>query len=327
MRLSSSKFHLPAPLVTALEQTGYTTSADLLFSGSAEDIFCQLPPNTIGFNEFEECLARVLEASGAQGSHASSLLHSQATPMPKLCLDTGVDDLDELLMGLGGGSTVIEISGDIGSGKSMLATHIALRHLASDPDAQLLWIDTTGNFLVDQVAALLARHSGQGVATALARLHLSLAFDLDSAYQALHGLRHPSCVVIDSITPLLGPALSAVSAQGHALMVGFMRHLRAIAQSSNASVLVINNSTSNGNNQLNPNAVFPTTRKPALGPSFPFLTDATLWLTRRDSTMSGCISHTAEIWRSKTTSSKRWCAFQSQNGFPIPPATPTRQGA
>ncbi|KAL4267073.1 hypothetical protein AB1N83_000677 [Pleurotus pulmonarius] len=110
-------------------------------------------------------------------------------------------------------------------------------------------------------------------------------------------------------------------------MVGFMRHLRALAQSSNASVLVINDSTSNGNNQLNPNAVFPTTRKPALGPSFPFLTDATLWITRRDSTMTGCISHTAEIWRSKTTSSKRWCAFRSQNGFLLPPATPTLEGA
>ncbi|KAF4598443.1 hypothetical protein EYR38_006845 [Pleurotus pulmonarius] len=274
MKLTSSKLRLPAPLLTALEQKGYRTSADLLFGASAEDIFRQLPSNTIGFNEFQGCLARVLEASSAEGSDAGSLLRDEATTMAKCCLDTGVDDLDELLAGLGG--TVIEISGDIGSGKSMLATHIALRHLTSDPDAQLLWVDTTGNFLVDQVAELLTRHSGQGVATALERLHLSLAFDLDSAYQVLPSVHHPSCIVIDSITPLLGPTLSAVSAQGHALMVGFMRHLRAIAQSSNASVLVINNSTSNGNNQHNPNAVLPTTRKPALGPSFPFLTDATL---------------------------------------------------
>ncbi|KAF4599699.1 hypothetical protein EYR40_006798 [Pleurotus pulmonarius] len=235
MKLTSSKLRFPAPLVTALEQKGYRTGADLLFGASAEDIFRQLPINTIGFNEFQGCLARVLEASSAEGSDAGSLLRGEATTMATCCLATGVDDLDELLAGLGG--TVIEISGDIGSGKSMLATHIALRHLTSDPDAQLLWVDTTGNFLVDQVAELLTRHSGQGVATALERLHLSLAFDLDSAYQVLHSVHHPSCIVIDSITPLLGPTLSAVSAQGHALMVGFMRHLRALAQSSNASVL------------------------------------------------------------------------------------------
>lgn len=117
MKLTSSKIHLPAPLLTALEQKGYRTGADLLFGAPAEDIFRQLPPNTIGFNEFQECLARVLEASCAEGSDAGSLLRSQATTMVKCCFDTGVDDLDQLLAGLGG--TVIEISGDIGSGKSV----------------------------------------------------------------------------------------------------------------------------------------------------------------------------------------------------------------
>lgn len=37
-------------------------------------------------------------------------------------------------------------------------------------------------------------------------------------------------IVIDSITPLLGPQLSAESAEGHAAMVNFMRYLRNIAR-------------------------------------------------------------------------------------------------
>lgn len=54
----------------------------------------------------------------------------------------------------------------------------------------------------------------------------------------------------------------------------------------------------------NPEAVFETTRKPALGPSFTFLTDATLWLSQRPPT--GCTDkeatlHVAEVFRSRTT--------------------------
>lgn len=46
------------------------------------------------------------------------------------------------------------------------------------------------------------------------------------------------CIVIDTITTLLGPLLSAVSAQGHAMMIGFMRQLRLFSQSHSCSVLV-----------------------------------------------------------------------------------------
>ena len=44
--------------------------------------------------------------------------------------------------------------------------------------------------------------------------------------------------MVDAITPLLGPLLSAVSAQGHAIMDGLMRELRALAQKYFLSVLV-----------------------------------------------------------------------------------------
>jgi hypothetical protein len=44
--------------------------------------------------------------------------------------------------------------------------------------------------------------------------------------------------VVDAITPLLGPLLSPVSAQGHAIMDGLMRELRALAQKHLLPVLV-----------------------------------------------------------------------------------------
>jgi len=132
--------------------------------------------------------------------------------------------------------------------------------------------------------------------------------------------------VVDAITPLVGPLLSAVSAQGHTIMDGLMRELRTLAQKHSLSVLVgaitftlcpipptvpnqvINNTTSSYPN--NPQSVFASTvRKPALGPSFTALTDATLWLSKYNPTEEMAMSdydgsytaHVAEVFRSRTT--------------------------
>ena len=45
-------------------------------------------------------------------------------------------------------------------------------------------------------------------------------------------------MVIDAITPLLGPLLGPTSAQGHAIMTDFMRQLQSLAQSTNIVILV-----------------------------------------------------------------------------------------
>lgn len=120
-------------------------------------------------------------------------------------------------------------------------------------------------------------------------------------------------VIIDSVTPLLAPSLSAVSSHGHAIMTTFMQHLRSMARSyylaslvsdytphmaSCNSLEVVNNTA--GSPQNPPS----TTRKPALGPSFTFLTDCTLWLARRDTATNadaGSSTHVAEILRSRST--------------------------
>ena len=68
---------------------------------------------------------------------------------------------------------------------------------------------------------------------------------------------------------------------------------------------VINSSTKLGPRNFpfgNSEAVFETTRKPGLGPSFTFLTDATLWLSRRTSDPSdGSALHTVEVFRSRVS--------------------------
>lgn len=121
-------------------------------------------------------------------------------------------------------------------------------------------------------------------------------------------------VIIDAVTPLLAPSLSAVSSHGHAIMSTFMRHLRTMARSHYLAFLVslytvhiaLSNSLKivNNTSASHPHDPSSTTRKPALGPSFTFLTDCTIWLARHDGAANaeaGSSIHVAEIFKSRST--------------------------
>jgi RAD51-like protein 3 len=109
-------------------------------------------------------------------------------------------------------------------------------------------------------------------------------------------------------------------------MTTFMRQLKALAAAYGLTFLVggsflarlpvftrypkvINNATpmtsSVGSQIRNPYSVFPTTvKKPALGPSFTFLTDATLWLSaipNHDENDESSLVRVAEVFRSRTS--------------------------
>jgi len=102
----------------------------------------------------------------------------------------------------------------------------------------------------------------------LERLQVSLSFDIEAVHDVLEAL-HISLlvcfhlflrlfvpelcyvsqssrtvgpivrwIVIDSITPLLLPSLSAVSSQGHAIMTTFMRRLRELARAFGITIMV-----------------------------------------------------------------------------------------
>jgi RAD51-like protein 3 len=97
----------------------------------------------------------------------------------------------------------------------------------------------------------------KGLTTALDRFQVSLVFDVDSAHDALettsvvrhllplaftsfHHPQHSSqfLLVIDTITPLLAPHLSAISSHGHALMMTFMRHLHSLVKNNSVTAFV-----------------------------------------------------------------------------------------
>ncbi|KAF9466479.1 P-loop containing nucleoside triphosphate hydrolase protein [Collybia nuda] len=323
MRLAACVPPLPAELVACFEKCGIRTDADLLFSSPVIDIFRRLPSGTVSLHDLTKYVELVAELASAPGVSGPDLLkQAQEKQDTGSKFPTGMLELDEIVDGFNGGR-VYEISGGRHSGKTGLALHVVLRHLMQNPQSNILWMDTTGEFSVPRATELLNSFDLETPTTALERLQVSLVFDIDAAHELLDNLsssfdvgksRHQiRCIVVDTITPLLGPLLTAVSAQGHATMTSFMRRLKDLAQKYMLAIFVINNATISHLGNV---------RKPALGPSFAFMTDATIWLCRyegseNDNDETGSV-YVAEVLRSKTTRSGTRCSFKIDRGKLLP---------
>ncbi|KJA26228.1 hypothetical protein HYPSUDRAFT_198987 [Hypholoma sublateritium FD-334 SS-4] len=310
MRLSNLIPSIPANVVACLEVQGIRTDTDLLFSTTTFDIYKRLPAGTATLEELTEYTTIAAEIGAAPGMSGHELLLLENT-YGDVQLRTGNAELDGLLRGLDG-RWIIELSGDKGSGKSTVALNLLINHLASNLEDTALWIDTTCDFSPERATQFL--DATQTLPSTLERLQVSLAFDIDTIQGILETLSRPNdprarprFLVIDTITPLLGPLLSAVSAQGHAIMTDFMRQLQTFAQASGTAVFVINNSSRKGRDTPE--------RKPALGPSFALLTDTTLWLEAKndnnteDSTEDNTV-HTMQILKSRSAPIGGCCTFR-----------------
>ncbi|THV07965.1 hypothetical protein K435DRAFT_959425 [Dendrothele bispora CBS 962.96] len=374
---------LSVSLVEALARLAIHTSADLLLSDASNtlrssqtplqsralNIYKRLPAGTISLRDLELCLLSVLKKIATPGIAASDL---QSRPRTYLSSFPALNRLIDHDNSRGFPSqNVYEISGDHEAGKSTLILNIVLRYLLSQP-SDILWIDTTGDFAVDRSLEILQNLMEEPQYSypptidldsdmdpfapsppslesikedALTRLHVSVAFDIQTTYEILDSLGLSTnssatfvpiqCLVIDALTPLLSPHLSAVSAQGHSLVTTFMHQLKILAVKFDLVVFVINNATllPPTQNQVNsdPNTValtssfshsrsiFPfVNKKPALGPSFPYMTDATLWIAEwqdvseagGDIPGDGTTLHMIEIFRSRMSASNTWCRFK-----------------
>ncbi|TFY64123.1 hypothetical protein EVJ58_g2823 [Rhodofomes roseus] len=310
MRLQAISPSPPRALLDALAQLGIRTDTDLLFSADPIDIFRKLPSSTLSLHDFHSFVAQVSQQASAPAVCGDVLFEQEKRKEENDLyseLTTGVRELDGLLGGLAP-PRVIEVSGDRGSGKSSLALQVVLRHLSSDHNVGALWIDTTGDFSADSIPRLLESyegHSPEAVSTTLERLQVALAFDIETAHDVLEMLR---------TTLSYGHQLTPMRNTGHAIMTTFMRQLQTLAESFSLTILVINTSTKC--TPRNPDSVFATTdRKPALGPSFTFLTDTTLWLARRETAEDGGATHVAEVFRSRLVPSRTWCSFKIRHGI------------
>ena len=105
-------------VVAHLENSGFRTDADVLFT-PAFDIFTALPPKTLSLQDVAELISLVEKLASAAAVPANELLlMNNLAREQDFDLSTGDLLLDANFLGLGG-RTVIEISGDRGSGKTV----------------------------------------------------------------------------------------------------------------------------------------------------------------------------------------------------------------
>ncbi|KAK0470019.1 P-loop containing nucleoside triphosphate hydrolase protein [Desarmillaria tabescens] len=276
MLLSTLVPSISLEIVTLLKNNGIITDRDLLFQESALDIYLKLPRDALTLPQLRAFIVRVTELLSAPG-----ICSADIPDAPHSKLLTGVAELDALTDGFAR-SQIVEISGDRGSGKTAFALNLTVRYLQAQRDSVALWIDTRGESSPDRAYRIQTSMDPEA-SDVLDRLQISVAFEIEAVYEVLWALpalqQRVGCIFIDSITPILRTNLSAVSSQGHAIMSGFMQQLRSLAQALSLTVFVINDATAlRGDNSLS--AFDWTTKKPALGPSFSFMSDSTLWLSR-----------------------------------------------
>ncbi|KAI0346291.1 P-loop containing nucleoside triphosphate hydrolase protein [Trametopsis cervina] len=334
MRLRSIKPPLPEALLVALEGCDIRTDADLMLRQSiALDIWKKIPPGVLSMSEVESYVRDIISRTSTSvlcGKDLAWLEAQQDAARAKLA--TGVPQLDEIINGVNG-PKVLEISGDHGSGKTALALNIVARHLIAYPDYAALWIDTTGDFSPDRMQQIIGQCCAPTDANSVAeRVQLSLAFDFSAAEKAMMLLyTNPKirCIVIDSITPIIRPLLNAASSGGHILIASFMQQLRFTAEAHALTVLVLNSTSSATPLDSYSTSLMGFVRKPALGPSFAYMSDATLWLERQlppsvehdedhpmeDGDVETDFVYTVDVLRSKYTPSKTRRSFKIKDGL------------
>ncbi|CAE6464130.1 unnamed protein product [Rhizoctonia solani] len=319
-------------ILPALESAGVRTTYDVLFTPLSDLLTRLSNAQDILTTDIIQLQDEIALACAVPGVRGDQLLEKEESVMQTMKPDTfaplGVDSVDELLGETLYGPYVVEISGTAGSGKSTIAMQVVLQRLAHDMDASALWADCSGDFSGER-ARRMCQTLGLDEPTTtsvLSRLQVILAFEMDEFQNALDSIEASLAeapdaslryITIDPITPLLAGQITGSSSQGHATMTGVMRQLARIAEDHKLTVLALNK-TANSLTR-NPLSAFPkTTAKPALGPTFTFLSHATIWLSTSRKQNGEGQTHILEVFRSRVGPAYRWCTFDIQDGTAVP---------
>lgn len=121
MRLRTVDPPLPENLLDALGELGIKTDADFLFSGTPMELYKRLPLGTVTLAALTKHVDDITRFISAPAMRGDKLLEKEENTLAEhnkheyLC---GIPPVDKLMDGFGG-SRVIEVSGDRGSGKTV----------------------------------------------------------------------------------------------------------------------------------------------------------------------------------------------------------------
>ncbi|KAM0792853.1 hypothetical protein ACM66B_002617 [Microbotryomycetes sp. NB124-2] len=265
-----------------------------------------------------------------------------------------------------GAGRLVEVVGTRQSGRSALVLEATLSFLLANPRARAAFLHTFPAFeplafrarevLTNKVAKAVSAgvhfdRDGQQLddddvaISVLERLSVTRPFTSDQAIESIEAEIEQSksgdddlklsIVIVDSLETLLGgQTLKDSSAKGHADMVAFMTRLDALAKDIKLPLTVFLVNTAHSTTPASVGAL-PTTQfqlrqpvKPALGATFTYLTDLTIWTMRADKIAFKTPHSTdaikadedvfiAEVVKDKRGPTGRWIAFKLVNGVQV----------
>lgn len=285
-------------LITDLEGLDITTADDLVLRYAFEELLPLISAAKANPSRLKELCDAAVASLVPDPVLGSDLYATESEFRLGLgdCPQVGVINVDSgLCLPLYG---IVEVAGLPNTGKTLLVLQTVLNYLLGHPRASAHWIDPLGVFSPEgasQVTRELVLRNASESEDVLSRLQIAGCTDLAAVYDILDGItsqaktstegaRQTRFIVIDPITPLLGPGLTNESSKGHANMVTFMRHLASVSRELGLVCFLINTATKatpppTQTGKTPP----PTTYKPSLGPSYSYLTDTSLFLSRASS--------------------------------------------
>ncbi|KAM0755686.1 hypothetical protein T439DRAFT_351446 [Meredithblackwellia eburnea MCA 4105] len=280
------------------------------------------PPHpSLPFSVLSELKSRTATLLSAKPISGADLLLNLQSPQLNTSTTLEQLDLLISASGDGGWplGSINEISGPPGSFKTLLALSGVLSSLLTGSDTRALWVDTSASFNPNRCMKILeffvksyewkwedgevgvnirrGKKLELRLYDVLDRLEVTRTSESDAVIRTVEfqihaqGVGRLQWIVLDSVTDIFGgagiDAAKGKSDRKHAGLTSFVRKLEDLAQAHHLIVLAINSTVPIQHTR--PFSRFPTSGishqtllKPALGNTFTYLTEVSVWMTKAE---------------------------------------------
>ncbi|CCJ28880.1 unnamed protein product [Pneumocystis jirovecii] len=219
-------------------------------------------------------------------------------------VSTKCNAIDNILDGGLPTGRIITISGPSEIGKTTIAYSVVSSYLLSYANARALWIDTSGTFSVQRLIDIAQDNGYQS--SFLERVGIVRAFDIWGIIDGVNEFQYlvnksmnsddliPGVIVIDNITNPLSLLMQREQIKGHSIMNLLIRNLYTIF-SQNRKILVLLINFTVKSHSTNFSSFSSTELKPALGVTWPYLSDLEILITKAPNNVDYSFANILEI--------------------------------
>lgn len=276
----------------------------------------------ISLNKINELINIVIVPSCASKSFRGDM----DCQFPDFLISIKCNAINNVLNGGFPTGRIITISGPSEIGKTTIAYSVVCSYL-SYKNARAIWIDTSGTFSVQRLIDIAQQKNDVYEPSFLERIGIVRAFDAWGIMDGVNEFQHlvnkfidnhdliPGVIVIDNITNPLSLLMQQEQIKGHSIMVSLIHNILSIfSQNRKILVLLINSTVKL--HLTNFSAFSSTEVKPALGITWPYLSDLDILITKAPNNVDYSSANILEVVFDRYgTLLGKWGLFTIINGY------------